>query len=160
MSAPVVIALGSNLGDRTVYLRRATHRIREAVRIARVSSLFETEPIDALPGSPAFLNAIVAGLTDLEPDELLGFLLSVEGEIGRVRRIRNEARPIDLDLILYDCRLQRSDRLTLPHPRYRGRNFVLEPLRELRLNWMDPTTGLPFVALKGEGIVRRVGRLY
>ena len=123
-----VIALGSNLGDREYHLRRA---IRELpVRVVRVSSFIETEPVGAPP--PPYLNAVAIGYTSLGPHELLAALLSLETRLGRRRRgVRNEPRIIDLDLIAYDALRIRTPTLTLPHPRAHEREFVMKPWREI-----------------------------
>jgi len=139
--ASVLIALGSNLGDRNRNLRRAIHELRECMHVVRVSSMHETAPVDAPAGSPPFMNAVVAGYTSLAPHALLDCLNDIERRLGRRRGVRNAPRTIDLDLILYSARVMRSERLTIPHPRYLGRAFVREPLRELRLAWRDPVTG-------------------
>jgi 2-amino-4-hydroxy-6-hydroxymethyldihydropteridine diphosphokinase len=131
----VVIALGSNLGDRAWYLRRAIHELRHAVRVVRVSPILETQPVDAPAGSPRFLNMVVAGYTRLSPEELLDALLAIEARLGRRRTTRNAPRVIDLDLILHSANVRRTDRLTLPHPRFRQRMFVMKPLRQLQLPW-------------------------
>ncbi len=125
----VVIALGSNLGDRGWYLRRAVDELRRVISVVRVSQVIETEPVDAPP--PKFLNMAVVGHTRLSPEELLDALLAIEARLGRRRRTRNAPRVIDLDLILHSAHVRRSERLTLPHPRYRQREFVTRPLREL-----------------------------
>ncbi|HWW60928.1 MAG TPA: 2-amino-4-hydroxy-6-hydroxymethyldihydropteridine diphosphokinase [Thermoanaerobaculia bacterium] len=130
-SRSVIIALGSNLGDRAYNLRRAIHEMHDVVRIVRVSTIHETEPIDAPAGSPRFLNMAVAGYTRLAPLALLDALQRIESRLGRIRRIRNAPRTIDLDLILYDAVRMRTPRLTLPHPRAHEREFVMAPLREI-----------------------------
>ena len=129
----VVIALGSNLGDRRYHLARALHALGAVVRIVRISSIIETDPVDAPP--PRYLNMVVIGHTSLAPLALLRELLAIETRLGRVRRGRNSPRTIDLDLIAYDAVRMRTRELTLPHPRYREREFVMEPLRELGLTW-------------------------
>ena len=130
----VLIALGSNLGDRRYNIRRAIHALRGVMRVVRVSTIRETEPVDAPP--PKYLNAVVAGYTSLSPEELLDALLKIESRLGRVRRgIRNEPRVIDLDLIFHGGHRVCTEKLTLPHPRYREREFVMTPMRELRLDW-------------------------
>ncbi len=139
MPSSVVIALGSNLGDRELFLRRAIDSLRQAVHIVRVSSFIETEPVDAPP--PKYLNAVVAGYTDLSPAALLDALHAIEARLGRRRGKRNAPRVIDLDLILHSAHLIRTRTLTLPHPRYLEREFVRGPLRELGLGWRDPATG-------------------
>jgi len=145
MSNPesVLIALGSNLGDRRRTLLRAIDELRRVITIVRVSSIHETDPVDAPPGSPRFLNMVVAGHTTLTPEDLLARLLDIEQRLGRIRRARNAPRTIDLDLILHGANVRRTRELTLPHPRYREREFVMKPLRELRLGWRDPLTGAP-----------------
>lgn len=124
----VVIALGSNLGDRALQIRRAIAAL--PVRVVRVSRLFETEPVDALAGSPQFLNAVAVGYTAMSPLELLAALQRLEQRLGRVRSgRRNEPRTIDLDLIFHGATRMRSPALTLPHPRASQREFVMAPLR-------------------------------
>lgn len=125
MVTTVVIALGSNLGDRAYNLRRAIASL--PIRVVRVSAFLETEPVDAPP--PMFLNAVVVGHTDLGPHALLNALLALEKRLGRTRRgIRNEPRVIDLDLIAHGATRMRTPALTLPHPRAHGREFVMQPL--------------------------------
>jgi 2-amino-4-hydroxy-6-hydroxymethyldihydropteridine diphosphokinase len=135
----VLIALGSNLGDRALFLRRAISSLSEVLHVVRVSSFIETDPVDAPP--PKYLNAVVAGYTELSPFALLDALHKIEARVGRRRTTRNAPRVIDLDLILHSANLVRTPTLTLPHPRYLEREFVLEPLRELNLHWRDPATG-------------------
>ncbi|HKO54717.1 MAG TPA: 2-amino-4-hydroxy-6-hydroxymethyldihydropteridine diphosphokinase [Thermoanaerobaculia bacterium] len=129
----VVIALGSNLGNRLLYLRRALFALGDVMRVVRASSVHETAPIDAPAGSPPFLNMVVAGYTRQPPLALLNELQRIESRLGRRRGVRNAPRTIDLDLILYSSRVMRTGRLTIPHPRYRERPFVMEPLAELGL---------------------------
>ena len=138
MPYTVAIALGSNLGDRRWYLRRAVNELRRVISVVRVSSIIETEPVDAPP--PKFLNMVVVGHTRLSPEQLLDELQQIETRLGRRRSVRNAPRVIDLDLILHSAHRRRSKHLILPHPRYRQREFVMRPLREV---W--PTTRGGFV---------------
>jgi len=140
VQASVLIALGSNLGDRALFLRRAISSLRDVIHVVRVSRFIETDPVDAPP--PKYLNAVVAGYTDLSPSALLDALHKIESRLGRRRTTRNAPRVIDLDLILHSANLVRTRTLTIPHPRYRDREFVLGPLRELKLDWRDPATGM------------------
>lgn len=134
MPATVIIALGSNLGDRRLHLSRAIDALGSFMRVVRVSSIRETAPVDAPSGSPPFLNMVIAGYTRLEPVDLLRHMLELETRLGRApRRVRNEPRVIDLDLILYGARRIRTRFLTLPHPRAHERAFVMEPMAELGL---------------------------
>src|SRR3954447_20232546 len=137
--ASVLIALGSNLGDRALFLRRAISSLRAVIHVVRVSSFIETDPVDAPP--PKYLNAVIAGYTDLSPSALLDALHAIESRLGRRRSTRNAPRTIDLDLILHSANLIRTRTLTIPHPRYHERGFVLGPLGEFNLRWCDPATG-------------------
>lgn len=136
MPYSVLIALGSNLGDRGLYLRRALQAMAPDIRVVRVSKVHETVPVDAPPGSPPFLNMVVAAHTALPPTALLDRLQAIEQRLGRRRtRVRNAPRTIDLDLILHSAHRAHTPDLTLPHPRYREREFVMRPAQELRLGW-------------------------
>jgi 2-amino-4-hydroxy-6-hydroxymethyldihydropteridine diphosphokinase len=130
-TSTVVLALGSNLGDRGWNLRRALHALRSVVNVVRVSAIHESAAVDAPEGSPPFLNLVLIGTTALSPTSLLSELLAIETRLGRVRRgVRNEPRIIDIDLILHGATRMRTRALTLPHPRAHERQFVMEPLHE------------------------------
>lgn len=140
---PVILSLGSNLGSREYYLRAALGALRQYVTLARMSTIHETVPVDSPPGSPPFLNMVVAGFTRLSAPALLEALQTIELQLGRRRSVRNAARTIDIDIILYGAHVRRDQTLTLPHPRYLARDFVMLPLRELSLPWRDPITQRP-----------------
>src|ERR1700674_68019 len=91
----VAIALGSNLGNRQWYLRRAIEELRHVFSVVRVSPVFETEPVDAPP--PRFLNMVVVGPTTLSPEQLLASLQNIESRLGRRGAVLNAPRVIDLD---------------------------------------------------------------
>jgi 2-amino-4-hydroxy-6-hydroxymethyldihydropteridine diphosphokinase len=156
----LLIALGSNVGDRLLNLRRAVDALGSFVRVVRLSGVWETAPVDAPKGSGSFLNMVVAGWTRLPAAETLARMHEVESAMGRVRRLRNEPRVLDLDLILFGAEVARSESLLLPHPRYRARGFVVEPLRELGLPWVDPVSAVPLARLRGGGEGFRVRTLY
>lgn len=90
---------------------------------------------------PRFLNAAAVGWTTLAPRELLETLLRVERDFGRERPFPGAARTLDLDLILYGDLVIEEVGLSVPHPRFRERGFVLEPLAEVASDWIDPVTG-------------------
>ena len=91
---------------------------------------------------PWFVNGVIAVETLLSPEELLGLLNEVEAEFGRTRKIRNEARILDLDLIAYDDRIMTGpEGPILPHPRAHERAFVLLPLADIDPDWRHPVTG-------------------
>ncbi|MBI2901662.1 MAG: 2-amino-4-hydroxy-6-hydroxymethyldihydropteridine diphosphokinase [Planctomycetes bacterium] len=136
------VGLGSNLGDRQANLDEALRRLGlvPGVRVLRRSTVRETDPV-GLEEQPRFLNAVAEIACAPEPEELLGHLLRIEAEMGRVRRRRWGPRPIDLDLLLFGRGEVRSERLTVPHPRLAERGFVLEPLAELCPARRVPGTG-------------------
>lgn len=138
-STPVAIALGSNLGDREGHLRHALEALRHDIRNLRVSSFHETAPVGVEP-QPQFLNAAAVGETSLSARALLDLLLSVEQTFGRMRPYPGAARTLDLDLLLYGDAVLEEPGLIVPHPRFRERRFVLEPLAEVAAGWRDPVT--------------------
>jgi 2-amino-4-hydroxy-6-hydroxymethyldihydropteridine diphosphokinase len=138
---PVAIALGSNLGDRRAHLAFALARLASPVDRLRVSTIRETEPVDVPDGQPPYLNAVVVGRTTLDPLALLKELQAIERAAGRERPFPRAARTLDLDLVLFGDRVIDHPDLEVPHPRYRERAFVLEPLAELAPEWEDPVSG-------------------
>lgn len=141
VDTPVAIALGSNLGDRRGHLVWALDELNRLLTECRASSIIETEPVGVPDEQPPFLNAVAVGLTDLDPDNLLGRLHHLERRQGRERPYRWAPRTLDLDLILYGNVVRSDATLTLPHARFRERMFVLEPLAEVAGEWVDPVTG-------------------
>ena len=136
----VAIALGSNLGYRERQLREAVAALGSCITALRVSSFYDTAPV-GVGEQPRFLNAAATGFTMLFPRELLETLLGIEATLGRTRPHPGAARTLDLDLILYGDRIIEEQDLTIPHPRFRERRFVLEPLAEIAPDWVDPVTG-------------------
>ena len=135
------IALGSNLGDRRAHLDYAVRRLSEFLRDLRVSSYIDTEPVGLPPAAPPFLNAAAVGETTLSPHALLDALLDIERARGRERPFVNAPRTLDLDLVLFGDAVVEEPGLTVPHPRFRGRRFVLEPLAEIAPGLVDPVSG-------------------
>src|SRR5581483_10367259 len=109
------------LGDRQAHLDYAVRQLSELLSAFRVSSYFETAPVDMRPGAPAFLNAAATGVTRLPARELLERLLAIERDRGRERPYPNAARTLDLDLILFGDVVSDDPSLVLPHPRFRER---------------------------------------
>lgn len=144
LNKPVVvaIALGSNLGDREAHLDFATDRLRSVLSDLRVSSRYDTAPVDVVGEQARYLNAAAVGLTTLGPHGVLHQLQTIEAERARTRPYRNAPRTLDLDLILYGPLVIEDDELTVPHPRFRERRFVLEPLNEIAPDLVDPRSGL------------------
>ncbi len=137
-----IIALGSNQGDSRQIMLRAMQRLRElSDRPILKSSLWRTAPVDCPPGSPYFINAVV-GLVARDgetPESLLAKLQGIESDFGRQpKKVHNEPRPLDLDIIAFGAEQRATRELTLPHPRAHRRRFVLQPLSEIA-----PTLVLP-----------------
>jgi 2-amino-4-hydroxy-6-hydroxymethyldihydropteridine diphosphokinase len=137
----VAISLGSNLGDRRAHLDFAVSRLHASLANLRVSRYYETEPVGVPGPQPAYLNAAAVGETTAPAREILAVLMAIERERGRERPFQNAARTLDLDLILAGALVVDEDGLTVPHPRFRERLFVLEPLAEIAPELVDPVTG-------------------
>lgn len=143
----VAVALGSNLGDRRAHLRWAIARLTEYLDNLKASAFIETDPVGVDEAQPPYLNAVVAGDTELEPRALLQLLLTIEQERGRQRPSPRAARTLDLDLILYGDLVVEEPGLEVPHPRFREREFVLAPLAEVAPAIVDPISGKRVVDL-------------
>lgn len=131
----VFVALGSNLGDSRKIILDAMTRLQKIYDTPILkSSLWQTSPVNCPPDSPKFLNAIVAlsPFAEETPESLLQKLQALEKKFGRsAKKILNEPRPLDLDLIAFGTEIRNSPNLILPHPRAHTRRFVLQPLNEI-----------------------------
>jgi 2-amino-4-hydroxy-6-hydroxymethyldihydropteridine diphosphokinase len=148
VARPIVVALGSNLGDRTSNLRYAILRLEPVIGPLRVSSFHDTPPVGVDPAQPRFLNAVVAGASTLAAREVLDLLLGIERDRGRERPWPGAPRTLDLDLVLCGDEVIDEPGLQVPHPRFRERAFVLEPLSEIAPDLVDPVTGLTVEQLR------------
>jgi len=146
-STIVAIALGSNLGDRDAHLDFAVSRLSQFLSDLTVSSRYDTAPVDVVGDQPTYLNAALVGGTVLDPHALLRELQAIELADGRERPYANAPRTLDVDLILYGQSIVDELGLVVPHPRFRERAFVLEPLAEVAPDLVDPVTGLTVRAL-------------
>ena len=133
----VVIALGSNLGDREDNLNTAIEELSAAISIQAVSSFLETDPVGGIE-QPDFLNAVLVAECSHPPVELLQLMLQIEARLGRVRDVRWGPRTLDLDLIVAGDEVMDTDELKLPHPLAHERAFVLIPWLEI-----DPEANIP-----------------
>jgi 2-amino-4-hydroxy-6-hydroxymethyldihydropteridine diphosphokinase len=143
----VAVALGSNLGDRRAHVDFAVSSLQGLLSELRVSSYIETVPFGVEDAQPLFLNAAATGTTGVSPADLLRELLSIEHSRGRERPHPKAARTLDLDLVLYGERIIEDPDLIVPHPRFRERRFVLEPLAQIAPDMRDPVSGLTIVEL-------------
>ncbi len=143
----VAVALGSNLGDRAGHLEHAVARLRSMLDNLRVSSVYETEPVGTPDSQALFLNLAIVGDTALSARGLLSALLAIEEERGRERPFPRAPRTLDLDLVLFGDLTIDEPHLVVPHPRFRERRFVLQPLAEIAPDRIDPVTGQTIKAL-------------
>ena len=141
--ARAYVGLGANVGPREETLRQAVELLatEDGVEVVGVSTLRETDPVGVVD-QPRFLNGAVAVETSLSARELLGALLRVERELGRVRDgTRWGPRTIDLDLLVFADEVVDEPGLRVPHPRLQERGFALEPLAELDPGLVIPGAG-------------------
>jgi 2-amino-4-hydroxy-6-hydroxymethyldihydropteridine diphosphokinase len=124
------LSLGSNIGNREAQLQEARQRLAKLGRITRVSSFYETEPVE-VTDQPWFLNAALAVETNFTPQELMHSILQIEREMGRQRLQKKGPRTIDIDILLFGDSILNSPEVTIPHPAMHQRRFVLEPLAEI-----------------------------
>jgi len=135
----VYIALGTNIGEREENLRTAIHHLPEVgVHIKRVSSVYETEPVDFVD-QDWFLNAVLEGRTELDALDLLRALRLIESQMGSRKAFPKGPRLIDLDVLLYGNETIDTPELQVPHPRMLERKFVLVPLAEIAATLRHPT---------------------
>jgi len=135
------IGLGSNLGDRAGNLLLGIRGLMTTgLEVSRLSSIYETEPVETF-AQPPFLNMVaeVRGSSLPLPEELMTRLLEIESSLGRTRVVAMAPRTLDLDLLLCGEHVSDTISLTLPHPRFHLRRFVLVPLAELAPNLVHPT---------------------
>jgi 2-amino-4-hydroxy-6-hydroxymethyldihydropteridine diphosphokinase len=136
----VYLGLGSNVGDREQFIRAAVDALNRAgVHVKRLSPLYETEP-QGFAEQAWFLNGVAEVETELFPRQLLTRIRAVERTFKRQRIVRFGPRTIDIDILLYGDVALETAALTIPHPRYRERRFVLAPLADLAPGLRDPVT--------------------
>jgi 2-amino-4-hydroxy-6-hydroxymethyldihydropteridine diphosphokinase len=134
------LALGSNRGDRRAYLAQAVDALARLAPLVGVSSVYRTDPVGYRRQRP-FYNAVVAIRWRGSPVRLLRATQSIEQALGRTRSFRNGPREIDVDILDVNGSRRTAADPILPHPRMRGRRFVLAPLAELSPDWVDPVSG-------------------
>jgi 2-amino-4-hydroxy-6-hydroxymethyldihydropteridine diphosphokinase len=161
-AVPVALGLGGNLGPVEETLKSALDRLRAALGPLSVAPLYRTRPV-SLVSQPLYLNSAALAHTDMEPDAILALAKALELAAGRRSGARWGPRPLDIDLLLWGDRVQRTPEITLPHPHLAERRFVLAPLADIAPELPVPPEGETIAALLARlgpdvaGEVERIG---
>ncbi len=134
----VFLTIGSNIGDRQKNIKTSIKELEKLGKIKTISSIYQTEPI-GYKKQEKFLNLALKLETGLSPIELLKEIQKIENKMGRVKKIKNGPRNIDIDIIFYNDEIINTEKLIVPHPRMHQRKFVLAPLEEIANNAIHPT---------------------
>lgn len=126
----VVLATGSNVGDRFQNLTICQKYIEEEFELLFASKVYESEPVDYLE-QDQFLNQCLLIKKNDEPEELFKKLQEIEKKMGRHKKIPKGPRNIDIDIIFYNNQAYQSETITIPHPSWQNRSFVILPLLEI-----------------------------
>lgn len=146
--AVVYLGLGSNMGDRMGYLRKAVRSLKETedIRFVTVSPVYESESLGVVE-QPPFLNAVVCIETFHSPEDLMLLTQAIERSLGRNGKGTGGPRTMDIDLLFYDDLIMNTPELTIPHPRIADRAFVLLPLSDIAPSFQHPVLGKTVVSL-------------
>ena len=135
----VYLGLGSNMGDRQENLDRTLDFLSQRLRMGKISSVYDTEPIGNVE-QPRFLNLVCQAYTRLTPEALLALAKGIEKKLGRAGKSGNP-RPIDIDILLFGEQVVETPELVIPHPKMAERAFVLIPLAEIAPDLAHPVSG-------------------
>ena len=144
----LVLALGANLADPLMRLRRAANRLASELAAPRISGVYRTPPENGAD-QPSYLNAVLRGWTRRSAEEVLALARSIEAAEGRTRPFRGAPRTMDVDVLFLGDLVLDTPELTIPHPRWASRDFVVIPLLDVAPHWRDPVTGRTVAELAG-----------
>lgn len=139
-ATPILLALGSNLGERALHLQAAIRGLSRFLNVVAVSPIYETAPMYETDQG-AFLNMALTAETNLGPDALLAAVKTLEDRLGRTETYRNGPRIIDIDIVFFGDAVVDTRQLQVPHPRLGERSFVLRPAADIAADWAHPTDG-------------------
>lgn len=142
----IYLALGSNMGDSAANIHKAVELLSARVTDITEAPIYTSKAV-GYTDQPDFLNTALRGTTSLSPEELLVFVKTIEREIGRIHRFRWGPREIDIDIIFYGDTILDIHGLTIPHPRFTERDFVLRPIYDIDPDFVDPNSGQTVQAL-------------
>ena len=135
----VYFGLGSNMGTREENLDRALELLSQRMRLGKVSSIYDTDPMGNV-NQPRFLNMVCQAFTRLSPEGLLALAKGIESKMGRHGK-SGDPRPIDVDILLHGDKVMETPELVIPHPKMMERAFVLVPLAEIAPDLVHPVSG-------------------
>ncbi len=151
MHEGVLIGIGSNVGDRLAFCQRAVLQLGQVATLRHISSLYETDPVDA-PPQARFYNAVVEVAASLSPRQMLTHCREIEHACGRTRTVPKGPRTLDLDILFWGSEILNETDLIVPHPEAHRRSFVLIPLAEIA-----PTFRHPLLLETVESLLLRAG---
>lgn len=133
------LGLGSNMGDRQANIGQAVELLNTVGTVQKISSLYETEPVGMVPGTPKFINLALSFESELPPPLLLKETKNIESHLGRdITDSHYKSRPMDIDILLAGEEIINTERLTVPHKEMHKRGFVLTPLNEIAPEAVHP----------------------
>lgn len=146
----VFLLLGSNEGNRQLYLQQAAGKIAQQVgKVVKASAVYETQAWGKTDEAD-YLNQVLMLQTDLQPRIVLDTILQIEQKLGRKREVKWGARTIDIDILFYNDEVINEPDLIIPHPELQNRRFTLEPLAEIAPNFVHPVILKNMLQLKSD----------
>lgn len=136
----IILALGSNIGDRQKNIQDAISLLSEKISDINIAKIYNSKAV-GFENQADFLNTALSGQTSLEPEKLLQFTQDVEKRVGRIFRFHWGPREIDIDIIFYEDKIIETSYLQIPHPRMQERDFVLFPILDIAPDFVHPATG-------------------